>query len=638
MEKFNGYLVKVYTDRNIYSLTYGDERKDMEYNPTICPTDAPVPPEPEPEKKIPQSIVWEQDFGEFYVGDEIELSAYATSGLPITYRIEDGNRIAHLNGNRLTADAEGGIIVMATQGGNDVYYAADNVLKPINVKEQPQPIVKKEQTIAWNQVIDLHEGEEIVLNATATSGLPVQFTIVEGMENGRLIGNTLYGVNNGNVSVRAYQLGNDEWKEAEPITKPIYIQKKEEPVPPTPEKQDQTINWEQSISIRVGDVISLSATATSGLPIQYVVTLGNELVSINGNELTALGDGPVMIKAEQRGNDYFNAAEPKVKAFTIDKKEEPPVPVKKDQMIVWEQTIEMKVGDVVELNAVATSGLPITYSVAFGAENVTLNENVLTAVADGVVVVMAAQNGNDEYNAAESVTKGITIEKNIPVPTGNSWIRFNVVGYSRTDVSEIMPLDDRESFAWLDDNDTVRQYLRQGINIVNFDTIPANSSKIIHIRDTREWLNVLWVDSVEVYIDDTYVQNLDNLLGGFNITEDGTFTILKWNAPNVRSMEGFMYSAYSSNSNLTIDLTKVYVSNVTNLKSAFNQLGMGTSTHETLVLDEWDIREDCDVTDMFNNAYIGKLYLRRTNERTIRKINEALELSPTHKVLEIITE
>lgn len=321
-EKFTGYLVKVYTDRNIYSLTYGDERKDMEYNPTVCPPDAPVPPQPEPEKKIPQTIVWEQDFREFYVGDEIELSAYATSGLAVSYRIEEGSRIAHLNGNRLTADAEGGIIVMATQGGNETYYSADNVLKPINIKEQPQPIVKKEQTITWTQVIDLHEGEEIVLNATATSGLPVQFTIVEGMENARLIGNTLYGVNNGNVSVRAYQLGNDEWKEAEPITKPIYIQKKEEPIPPTPTKEDQTIVWDETISLKVGDVISLSAYATSGLPIQYIVTLGNELVSINGNELTALGEGPVMIKAEQGGNDDFNAAEPKVKAFTIEKKDE----------------------------------------------------------------------------------------------------------------------------------------------------------------------------------------------------------------------------------------------------------------------------------------------------------------------------
>lgn len=635
MEKYTGYVVKVFTDRNIYSLTYGDEKTDMEYNPTICVPDQPVPPQPEPEKKIPQSIVWEQDLREFYVGDSIILNAYTTSGLAVSYRIEDGNKIAHLSGNRLTADAEGGIIVMASQGGNDTYYAADNVLKPINIKAKPQPIVKKEQTITWNQVIDLHEGEQIVLSATATSGLPVQFTIVEGMENARLIGNTLYGVNNGNVTVRAYQLGNEEWKEAEPVSKPIYIQKKEEP---QPTKKDQTINWEQSFSIKVGDVISLSATATSGLPVHYVVTLGNELVSLNGNVLTAIGDGAVIIKAEQNGNSEYNAAESKVKAFTIEKREEPPVPVKKDQTIVWNQEMKLTEGDVVELNGVATSGLPLTYSVVFGADKVTLNGNVLTAVADGVVVIMAAQNGNDEFNPAEPVTNGFTIEKNIPVPTGNSWIRFNVVGYSRTSVGEIMPLDGRETFAWLDDNDTVRQYLRQGINIVNFDTIPANLSKIVHIRDTREWMNFLWVDSVEVYVDDTYVQNLDNFLGGFNVTEDGTFTILKWNAPNVRSMEGLMFTTDSSNSNLMVDLTKVDVSNVTNLKSAFNQFGSGTSTHETLVLDEWDIREDCNVSEMFNLAYIDKLYVRRTNERTIRKINEALELSPTHNVLEIITE
>jgi hypothetical protein len=54
--------------------------------------------------------------------------------------------------------------------------------------------------------------------------------------------------------------------------------------------------------------ITLTATATSGLPVTYTVTSGS--ASIGGNTLTVTGAGPVTVQATQVGNSSYLAAAP----------------------------------------------------------------------------------------------------------------------------------------------------------------------------------------------------------------------------------------------------------------------------------------------------------------------------------------
>lgn len=317
MEKYNGYVVKKYKDNNIYSLTYGSEKTDMEYNPTICPPDTPAPT-PTPTVKKSQTITWSQDITELYVNESIELVATASSNLSVTFSIQEGGTIAHLDGNTLYADKEGGIVVVANQAGNDEYYAADTVLKTISLKVQPTPIEKKDQTINWNQVIDLTEGEAVELTATSTSGLTVQYSLVSGSAYAILNGTTLKGTASGDIVVRAYQTGNDEYKAATPIDKSITVQKKSEP---TPSKKAQSITWSQDINVKVGDTLTLNASASSGLDVSYAVIYGNERATISGNTLTCVSEGSVIVNATQSGNDEYAAAATVQKAFTISAKE-----------------------------------------------------------------------------------------------------------------------------------------------------------------------------------------------------------------------------------------------------------------------------------------------------------------------------
>ncbi|MDE7376515.1 MAG: hypothetical protein K2N16_06680 [Muribaculaceae bacterium] len=93
------------------------------------------------------------------------------------------------------------------------------------------------------------------------------------------------------------------------------------------------------------------------------------------------------------------------------------IPGKKNQTITWEQNLAgLKEGDTIELNATASSELPVTYEFAdaeAAAGIATIDGNKLTFATEGTVVVNAIQAGNDDYLAAEPVSKTITAGANI---------------------------------------------------------------------------------------------------------------------------------------------------------------------------------------------------------------------------------
>lgn len=74
------------------------------------------------------------------------------------------------------------------------------------------------------------------------------------------------------------------------------------------DKQPQIITWNQSLSsLQVGNTVTLDATATSGLPVTYTSS-NSSIVSINGNQLTAIANGTATIIAIVEGNDLYAPA------------------------------------------------------------------------------------------------------------------------------------------------------------------------------------------------------------------------------------------------------------------------------------------------------------------------------------------
>lgn len=79
-----------------------------------------------------------------------------------------------------------------------------------------------------------------------------------------------------------------------------------------------------------------------------------------------------------------------------------------EQTITWEQEIDdIRAGRVVELTAVASSGLPVEYSVIFG--DATVSASTLTVNSSGAVTLKAEQSGNERYLPAEPVIKNFDI-------------------------------------------------------------------------------------------------------------------------------------------------------------------------------------------------------------------------------------
>lgn len=79
------------------------------------------------------------------------------------------------------------------------------------------------------------------------------------------------------------------------------------------------------------------------------------------------------------------------------------------QEIIWDlDTLQMTIGDTLRLNAVATSGLEVGYSLN-NADVCALENNMLIALAAGEITVTATQEGNALYLPAEEVTYTITV-------------------------------------------------------------------------------------------------------------------------------------------------------------------------------------------------------------------------------------
>jgi uncharacterized repeat protein (TIGR02543 family)/gliding motility-associated-like protein len=143
---------------------------------------------------------------------------------------------------------------------------------------------------------------------------------------------------------------------------------------------------------------ALTATATSGLPVSYEALTSN--ISITGNVVSITGAGLATIKATQPGDSFYVPAQPVEVSFNIGKAA---------QTITFKQVgpFSRYIGDV-ELKATSSSGLPIVFT-ANRPDIGTLNGQKLQVHALGDITVTATQEGNENYQAAESVARVITI-------------------------------------------------------------------------------------------------------------------------------------------------------------------------------------------------------------------------------------
>jgi hypothetical protein len=198
------------------------------------------------------------------------------------------------DGNATAPTAAGSYAVVATIA--DAHYAG--------TASGTLTIAKADQTLAFAPVGGVTVGRPVTLAATASSGLPVTFSVVSG--EATLTDATLTVLNTDPVVIRATQAGDTNY---------------------TAIAADQTIadaaKQAQTIAFAAPDdrvasegPFALTATASSGLPVTYTVVSGPATLSGATVTLTK-ASGLVTLRASQAGNATYAAADDVTRTFTV---------------------------------------------------------------------------------------------------------------------------------------------------------------------------------------------------------------------------------------------------------------------------------------------------------------------------------
>ena len=192
----------------------------------------------------------------------IPVTAIASSGLPVTLTLGTNSAAVLTETNTLVSiKLAGTITILANQAGSDNYQAAAEEVVTLDVTLVPQ-------TLTFDPIPDLPATNgPIELNATASSGLEVIYSVVSGPAT--ITNNILTPTGSGWVTVAANQPGGSVGKggggynPAPPVLQSFYVTL----VP-------QAITFGPLSARAYGSgTFALLATASSGLPVSYVSSL-----------------------------------------------------------------------------------------------------------------------------------------------------------------------------------------------------------------------------------------------------------------------------------------------------------------------------------------------------------------------------
>jgi hypothetical protein len=285
--------------------------------------------------------------------------------------------------------------VVAVTTGQNQCYALINTAAGTNTPEPsptptpvpsatPAPSPTNSQTIALAPVSSrIFDPSPFWINASASSGLPVELTVVSGPAT--ITGNKVSLTGIGTVVIAANQPGNRDYLPAPQVTNSFSVT-----------KASQNISFPPIVPLTPTNApFPLFATASSGLPVSYSSS-DPSVLSVSGNTATINGWGTAVITATQEGNVGYAPASPVSKTVTIG------VP----QSITPFGTIPtvnyaLKRKVIIAIPT-SSSGEPVTVTVKSGPA--TISGNTVTLTGRGTVVLAANQAGNSQYLPAPEKT------------------------------------------------------------------------------------------------------------------------------------------------------------------------------------------------------------------------------------------
>ena len=313
------------------------------------------------------------------------LEASSSAEIPMDFKVVSGS--ATLNGDILTITGSGEVVVEAYNEGNQNYLPVS--LQQSFVVAEPS---KLNQTLAVASLPDtVYVGDEVVLEITLNSDLNPDIDL-EGLvvrEEQKLIFDQ-----EGIVTLTVSQTGNEEYNPAPSISHTFTVLNTvevETPLGTTVQELSIDPVTDQVYGV---EPFSLTVNNSSGVPVTYEV---EGPAQVENGLVTVTGAGEITIQAFQAGNEEFAPSDTVVMSFLVEKSA---------------QTITLEiiplVGNTYQVKANSDSELPVTVEVAEGLG--TVEGDQLTILESGSVTVVASQEGNENYFAAEPVSRVLELE------------------------------------------------------------------------------------------------------------------------------------------------------------------------------------------------------------------------------------
>jgi large repetitive protein len=222
------------------------------------------------------------------------ISAKATSGLRVEFVLISGPAVLDGGNLRLTG-SPGLVVVRAFQAGNAVFLPAKDAERAFNVRAKPAAPRFTEQPVAMDATVG-----GMVLISVEVSGEPAP--TLQWRKNGTPIAEAT----DRTLSIPR-SVANDAGTYDVVATNPLGTAISQR-VGLGVEKHTQFISFQvPSSQLQAGQMVTLFANASSGLPVQFEVASG--IAVITGSTITAQA-GSVTVRATQTGNSEYEAASP----------------------------------------------------------------------------------------------------------------------------------------------------------------------------------------------------------------------------------------------------------------------------------------------------------------------------------------
>ena len=99
--------------------------------------------------KAPQIIVWEQDLTHLRIGEQVELTAVSSSGLPVVYTTENTSIIT-IEGNILSTWEAGSIAITATAPESENYLEAISATQTVIIQSSETPTHLSDTKVSYS--------------------------------------------------------------------------------------------------------------------------------------------------------------------------------------------------------------------------------------------------------------------------------------------------------------------------------------------------------------------------------------------------------------------------------------------------------------------------------------------------------